>query len=261
MKKICLAVLVIMAGCHSSPDYRVYPAGERVVVKSGYSEDRLNGRKAFGDEFVFSLILPEDEWRYSVSAKTTSFGYLKPYGERSRKTLMIEWIWIDRDFRETQQTIQEMPYYFPWYSGIKGDGVRIPYRPTERQLRYGDWHRGGYSQLVFRQAIYKGEHQFYCIRALTRRGGYTRPPEEYTDEYLSQVREGQYGVFDACPFRTTDGRDAYFKVSTSFNVSDEGIAANPNIIEDNLKALDEWLSPLWDSLEIMPIAYQFTAPE
>ena len=256
MKKIAIFLLILMVGCQSSTEYRVYPVGERIVVKAGYKTPG----KTIGDEFVFSVILPNDEWVYYADAKTTLKGYISPRGQHSRKTLMIEWIWIDRDFHGTQQTISESPYYFPWYSGVKGDGGRIPYRPAESQLRYGDWHRGGYSQLQFTQAVYRGKQQFYCIRAITRRGSYTRPPEVYTEEYFSQVREGQYGVYDTCPFRTTDGRDAYFKVTASFNVSDDDISANPNVIEDNLQALDEWLKPLWDSLEIMPTAYQFTAP-
>src|SRR5690554_3518860 len=256
MKKLSIFLLILMAGCQSSLGYLVYPNGDRIVVQAGY---KTPGKK-IGDEFVFSIILPDDEWVYDADAKTTRKGYLDLQGRISRKTLMIEWIWIDREFHGTQQTISESPYYFPWYSGIKGDGARIPYRPTENQLRYGDWHRGGYSQIQFRQVLYKGKEQFYCVRTVNRRGRYTRPPEEYTEEYFAQVREGQYGIFDTCPFRTTDGRDAYFKISVRFNVSDEDIAVNPEIVEDNLNALDEWLKPLWDSLEIMPTAYQFTAP-
>ena len=93
------------------------------------------------------------------------------------------------------------------------------------------------------------------MRTLTRSGRYTPPVKDYTPEYLAQVREGSYGVFDTCPFRTTDNKDAYFKVS--FNVTGDDIAANPKIIEANLEALDEWLKPMWDSVEIMPKAYQF----
>lgn len=257
MKVITITLLILMAGCQSSSQYLVYPVGERIVVKAGY---KTPGKK-IGDEFVFSVILPEDEWVYSVESETERYGYLKPYGRHSRKELMIEWIWIDRESADTQQTINgEDPYYLPWYSGVKGDGTRIRYTPTENQLRYGDWHRGGYPQTQFRQVVYKGKQQFYCVRTVNRRGGYTRSPEEYTEEYFTEVREGQYGIFDTCPFRTTDGRDAYFKISVRFNVSDEDIAVNPAIIEDNLKALDEWLKPLWDSLEVMPTAYQFTAP-
>src|SRR5690554_3349207 len=256
MKRIAIFLLILMAGCQSSLGYRVYPSGERIVVMAGYSF----GPREMGDEFVFSLILPDDEWEYNADAKAELKGYLKPHGRHSRKTLMIEWIWIDREFHGTQQTISEAPYYFPWYSGIKGDGARIPYRPTENQLRYGDWHRGGYPQRQFRQAVYKGKEQFYCVRTVFRVGRYTEPPEEYTEEYFAQVREGLYEVYDTCPFRTTDGRDSYFKVTAAFNVFDEDIAANPEIVEDNLKGLDAWLKPLWGSLEIMPTVYQFTAP-
>jgi hypothetical protein len=256
MKKLVTLLLVFLVGCHATPRFDVYPNGERIVVTAGYQTPG----KRMGDEFVFSVTLPDDEWVYFVNAKAEIKGYLAPHGRYSRKTLGIEWIWIDREFHGTQQTISESPYYFPWYSGIKGDGARIPYRPTENQLRYGDWHRGGYPQTQFRQIVYMGEDRLYCVRTVNRRGRYTRPPEEYSDEYFAEAREGQYGVFDTCPFRTTDGRDAYFKVSIRFNVSDEDIAANPNVIEDNLQALDAWLKPLWDSLEIMPAAYQFTAP-
>lgn len=257
MKVITLIFLALIAGCQSKSTFDVYPVGERIVVKAGY---KTPGKK-IGDEFVFSVILPEDEWVYYVDAKTTLKGYLDPYGRHSRKELMIEWIWINRESADTQHTIKgEDPYYLPWYSNVKGDGARIRYTPTENQLRYGDWHRGGYPQRRFSQSVYKGKQQLYCVRTVFRVGRYTRPPEEYTEKYFAQVREGLYEVYDTCPFRTTDGRDAYFKVTAAFNVSDEDIAANPAIVEDNLKGLDKWLKPLWDSLEIMPTAYQFTAP-
>ncbi|MDP2226960.1 MAG: hypothetical protein Q8J78_05750, partial [Moraxellaceae bacterium] len=60
MKIVALLVLVLMAGCKSVPDFVVYPAGQRITVKSGYE---LPGRK-IGDEFVFSVVLPDDEWSY-----------------------------------------------------------------------------------------------------------------------------------------------------------------------------------------------------
>src|SRR5690554_3408457 len=142
MKVITLIFLVLIAGCQSKSTFDVYPVGERIVVAAGY---QTPGKKK-GDEYVFSVILPKDEWVYSVNSETALYGYLKPHGRHSRKELMIEWIWINRESVDTQQTINgEDSYYLPWYSGIKGDGARIPYRPTENQLRYGDWHRGGYS--------------------------------------------------------------------------------------------------------------------
>lgn len=249
--------LALVAGCTSVPPDLVYPVGQRIVVTTGYDE---YGRRAIGKDFAFSVILPSDEWSYYAKSQAASMGYLRPYGRQSRKELGIEWLWINRASTETEKTLKKSPYYFPWYTGVKGDASRIPYTPTETQLRYGDWHRAGYSQVQFRQVVYRGKKPLYCVRTLTRRGHYTPPVEDYTPEYLAQVREGLYGVFDTCPFRTTDNKDAYFKVSVSFNVTTADIAANPQVIEDNLKALDEWLKPMWDSLEIMPKAYQFELP-
>lgn len=248
----------VLMGCSSQPISKVYPQDQRIVVKAGYSE---LGHKTLGDEFVFSLMLPEEEWVYDPKSEGPLMGFLRVYGRHSQRSLRIDWIWINRESAEMQKTIGgEDPYYLPWYSGVKGDGSRMPYTPTENQLRYGDWHRGGYSQRQFSQVIYKGRKSFYCVRTVTRRGEYTPPPKAYTAQYLAQVRQGIYGVFDTCPFRTVDNRDAYFKVSVSFNVTNDDIAANPNIVDTNLAALDEWLKPLWDSLEVMPQAYQFEAP-
>lgn len=256
MKKYLLVFFLILSGCSFGPDYLVYPNNERIKVTAGY---KFPGKEK-GDEFVFSTVLPDDEWSYYAKGKEYSYGYLSPFGRKSRKEIMVEWIWINKQHIGTQQTIRESPFYLPWYSDVKGDGGRIPYIPTENQLRYGDWHRGGYPQMQFYQTLYKGKQKFYCVRAVTRSGGYTKPPEEYTAAYFAQIREGLYGVYDTCPFRTTDGRDAYFKVTAHFNVSNDDIATNPAIIDDNLKALDEWLKPIWDSLEITPIAYQFDPP-
>ncbi len=246
-----------MVGCSSPPPNLVYPVGKRIVVTTGYD---MYGRRAVGKDFAFSVILPPDEWSYYAKSTAASMGYLSPYGRLNRKELMIEWLWINRESTETKETFRERPYYFPWHTGVKGDGSRIFYTPTESQLRYGDWHRGGYSQIRFKQVVYKGKKPLYCVRTLARRGGYTPPVKDYTPEYLAQVREGLYGVFDTCPFRTTDNKDAYFKVSVSFNVTAADIAANPQVIESNLKALDEWLKSMWDSVEIMPKAYQFEEP-
>jgi len=258
MRKICTAALcLILSACASSPGYKVYPIGERVIIKSGYSD---NGRRAVGNEFVFSLVLPEDEWSYYADSRGPSMGYLSVYGENTRKNLMIEWLWLNKNREETKETIENSPFYFPWYSGIKGDGSRMFHTPTEKQLRYGDWHQNGYPQRQFRQIVYRGKKPFYCVRSVIRRGPSSPWQKEYTQEYLRQVRPGLYEVYDTCPFRTTDNRDAYFKISAAFNVSAEGIAANPAIVDDNLKAMDEWIKPLWDSLEIMPKAYQFEPP-
>jgi hypothetical protein len=253
---MCLAGFLI--GCNSTPSWKVYPNNQRIMVTTGYDE---YGPRAIGKDLAFSVILPPDEWSYYSKSDATSMGYLNPYGRKNRKELMIEWRWINRNSAETKETINgDAPYYLPWYSGVKGDGSRMLYTPTEKQLRYGDWHRAGYSQLQYRQVVYRGKRSLYCVRALTRRGHYTPPVKEYTPEYLAQVREGLYGVFDTCPFRTTDNKDAYFKVSVRFDVTAADIAANPQVIEDNLKALDEWLKPMWDSVEIMPKAYQFNPP-
>ncbi len=255
--KLMVFFLIMMGGCASVPPDLVYPVGKRIVVTTGYDD---YGRRAVGKDFAFSVILPPDEWSYYAKSTAASMGYLSPYGRNNRKELMIEWLWIIRDSAETQETLKETPYYLPWYSGVKSDGSRIFYTPTESQLRYGDWHRGGYSQIQFMQVVYKGKKPLYCVRTLTRRGGYTPPVKDYTLEYLAQTREGLYGVFDVCPFRTMDNKDAYFKVSVKFNVTAADIAANPQVIEDNLKSLDEWLKPMWDSVEIMPKAYQFEEP-
>lgn len=244
-------------GCESVPRFLAYPEGQRIFVKTGYD---MYGRRAIGKDLAFSVIMPPDEWIYYAKSEEAIMGYLSLYGVKSKKKIMLEWLWINKESTELSRTLMKDPYYFPWYTGIKGDGSRIIYMPTESQLQYGDWHRGGYSQTQFRQVVYKGRNNFYCVRTVTRRGGYTPPVNDYSFEYLTKIRPGTYSVFDTCPFRRNDGKDAYFKVSSSFNVSEEDVADNPQIIEYNLKILDEWLKPMWDSVEIMPGAYQFDTP-
>ena len=67
----------------------------------------------------------------------------------------------------------------------------------------------------------------------------------------------------ACPFHTTDGRDAWFKISTGYGITADEFKMNPDINEEKLAFIDAMLQPIWDTLEIMPGAIQFQglAPE
>lgn len=251
----CLGAMVVAVavnGCSSKVKFDVQDGSTPFRVTGGYA---VNGR-AEGDELLFSFKLPErDSWRYAASLKSHRRGYVHFYGRETNSDVFFQWFWISRTSSETERTIKENGIFLPWYSGQKGDGTRIPYTPTERQLKSGDWYSVGYPQKQFQQSMYMGVKNYYCVRSVFRRGGRTTWEQEQ-----GAPQGAGYSVYTTCPFRTTDGRDAYFKVSSAFFVRAEDAAANPDIVEQKLAALDELLKPTWDSLEVMPTAYQFDAP-
>lgn len=61
----------------------------------------------------------------------------------------------------------------------------------------------------------------------------------------------------ACPFHTTDGRDAWLKISTGYGITADELKINPDIVEEKRAFIDSMLQPIWDTLEIMPGASQF----
>lgn len=253
-----MRVLLVMAAClsfvgcfHLDSEGR-YSDGNRVTVSSGYGI----GLRVSGDEYVFSLKMPPGEdWSYLRKYNSLERGYIKSRGVVSGKELMVEWEWLD--LSKEQRAMKRFPFFQPWYTGVKGTGERVPYVPTELELSSGDWYRSGYPHPQFFQALSLGDKQYYCVRTLVQERG----PTSWDRQIAGGMGDWRvYASIISCPFRTLDGRNAYLRVENRFLVTGEESSANPNALEDHLTALDLWLNPMWDSLEVMPTAYQFYVP-
>lgn len=118
----------------------------------------------------------------------------------------------------------------------------------------------GYPQRLYYDPMLKGKSQLYCIRALITRSGIVAWDAEQGTASLIP-RNAAFELYYTCPLRTLDGRDAYFKIDTGFYVYGEELASNPNILDERLAEIDAWLEPTWQSLVLMPQAYQFDPPE
>lgn len=248
------SLFLLLAGCESAPPSIPYSVGQRIRVTAAY-DTHVHKQ---GDEYLFSLILPqEEEWIYTPKYEMERSGIISTYAKHARREVTIEWNWINRYSATTKNVIKETPFYLPWYSGQKGDGRRVAYAPTGEQIKSGDWYRVGYPQRQFNQSMYKGNNKFYCVRSVVRRGGRTTWDQEHQPSIYSGPT---FEIYDACPFRTTDGRDAYLMLSIILSILEKELASNPNALDERLDAMDAWLKPMWDSLEVMPKAYQFDAP-
>ncbi|WLD58664.1 hypothetical protein NFC81_02435 [Salinispirillum sp. LH 10-3-1] len=149
----------------------------------------------------------------------------------------------------------------PWYKDIVPEiGLRLPYVPKEHEIQGKDWYRLGYPQGLFTDYMTKGAEGFYCRRSVYTRSGTADWNE---DEQVVTVRAENTGfnVVYGCPFRLVDGRNVVFFIRTRFGISGQELASNPNAIDEQLDRLDRWLEPTWQSLIIMPGAYQFDPPE
>lgn len=254
MNKILIPItwVLLSAGCSSYVLPALYTPGQLVRVTSAYS----TGSYTEGTEFNYSIRLPITEsWKYSPRYKLEMSGLIRVEGAATGHSVFYAWRWIDRHSPHVKSDIAAGSRTLPWYSGKKGDGTRIPYQPTEKQLKSGDWYRSGYPQDVFSQSMLKGKQSYYCIRSLSRRASNTT----WSIENGTPSGAG-YEVYYTCPFRTTDDRDAFFKVTTSFFVTNEMARNDLDIVEKKLAEIDDLLQPSWDSLKVMPQAYQFEPP-
>lgn len=254
MKVIVLMIVIAaLMGCKTSAQSAVYLPGQHVRVTSAYSP----GSHKEGTELNFLVRLPTtDSWSYSPRNKTKSSGLIVVEGIAQGVGITYSWSWFDRMSPHVQKDIREgRLLHLPWYTGHKGDGSRISYVPTEEQLKSGDWYSVGYPQPQFIQSMYKGKNHFYCVRALIKRSGRSTFAQQQ-----GAPAGAAYSVNDFCGFRTIDGRDAVFSIKTGFFVSAEAAAVDPIIVDKKLAEVDALLQPSWDSLEVMPLAYQFDLP-
>lgn len=127
---LALVALAAVTGCTS---IEVAP-GKVYRVTEGYS----SARSAFipGNEFVFSLVPPQGRWAYVRSRPWTRLNNGRvEFVSEAGSTIRFRWHWL-LDIN-LNSDLQGSPYLAPWLNGPDPDMKRIPYVPTERQLKSG----------------------------------------------------------------------------------------------------------------------------
>ena len=243
------ALGILMTGCAAKP-VTEYATGKvyRVTGNPNYYGERK------GTEFMFAVSPPQGDWYHTANGflglNRTMISFEKPTGGG----FDFRWHWGNVD--QEKQWTQEDPLRRPWDSGATLDFARIPYQPTEGQLLYGTWSQPGYRQKQWQQYAFFGAKRIYCFKSLDKtnnRGTY--------NQQQGQPIMLSYGYTVGCPYRLTDGRVATFVANTGFGISPEQLAANPNRVDENITIIDNLLQHTFDTLEVMPQAYQFNLPK
>lgn len=271
-------IVLLLVGCADAAKIKyVSPAaGERIVVTAGY-EARPKQPHVRGDEFVFSFVPPaEVAWEYVNSSflgwfgrelYPTKAGYIILKNKSGRYAeLNMSWNWIGSErikYFLSKAKAETNLKAFPWNAGIKGDvGRRLYIVPDARSLRYGDWYRMGYLQRYFNEVIQRGAKQYYCLRGVSNISGALMWDAESRKSRILP-KDAVWLVNYVCPFRTLDGRDGYWDLKSSFSISEKEMTAGvepDQVLDQRLAAHDAWLEPMWQSLVITPLAYQFNPP-
>lgn len=249
MRRILALVAVVgLAGCSSievAPGkvYRVM--GGYAPVRSGFID---------GEEFQFSLVPPKGKWAYVRSKPWTrlSAGRIQFISETG-SAIRFSWNW-NSDI-QLESNLKSRPHLAPWLYGPDPVMSRVPYVPTDRQLKSGDWGQPGYSQRQWHHFRYLGVKRYYCLTTLIKR---REGMIEWGD--TKQEPYNDYSYIISCPFRLTDGRHSSFIVRAGFSLTDEQLRNDPTRVDRNVEIIDALLEPTWNSLEIMPAAYQFRPP-
>lgn len=247
-KFISLAMALCLVGCGSIE----VASGKVYRVTGGYDP----ARSAFidGDEFLFSLVPPKGKWAYIRSKPWTRLndGRLE-FTSEAGSSIGFSWMW-DSDI-QLESNLKSRPHLAPWLYGSDPKMERVPYVPTAQQIKSGDWDQPGYSQRQWHHFRYLGMKQYYCLTTLIkRREGMIQWGDTRQEPYNA------YSYIISCPFRLTDGRHSSFIVRTGFSMSDEQLLNDPSRVDRNVEIIDALLEPTWNSLEIMPAAYQFRPP-
>lgn len=235
-----------------------YAIDERIEVTAGYRvhHNEIERWRA-GDELVFSVILPADEqWLPGDIYRLNARGSLKVVGEESGQRLNIGWRWIALETELERINQSANPYgvfYLPWYTEATGD-IDKRYADFPPRQTVSDPLPPYRNQIVFLQP-FKLADRHYCIRTVAYRH------ESDSAEHSNAESFFYYFIYDICPFRTLDGRDAYLDIQFDFRVSEKELNTDPSYVDNWLDAWDQRFSPAWNSLVVMPQAYQFELPE
>lgn len=263
------AIAVLMIGTLLSACVSIGNKGEykqftgQVTLTGGFDFERMRdvdkkGSRLAGDEFLASFTLPEGVWTRGSRRETERETHIT-LSAPNYYGMKIEWMWLDAINKK--QRLEGEKAQAPWYTGVRDTTFkRIPYTPTQEQLKSGDWNESGYPRTVWYQYRLLGKKQLYCFTSLTTRSNNTAWNAE---NGVPIGNSYEYSLF--CPFRFTDGRDGDFTIHTGFfiesnntqNKAQNNAQDNQAQIEAKLAEIDAQLKPIWDSLQVNPKAYQF----
>lgn len=249
-KVIALFALLTMQGCMA---VRSEYEPEKVYrVTGGYA----TGSQKKGNEFLFALKAPMGEWRYhfrqSPLFDKTNFGYVAFYNPAGNK-IDFRWHWSSK--RDIASDAVSNPKSLPWYSGTEIQLGRTPEQPEDTRSDYRGCKGPACSRVLWRQFQLLGSNRYYCGSSLRRSwiplfdDGNRKFPGRFSYDYIIY-----------CPFRLLDGRNANLIVTSGFGITPEQLADNPDRPDENVAIIDRMLERTWDSLEVMPQAYQFEPP-
>lgn len=263
------AIAVLMIGTLLSACVSIGNKGEykqftgQVTLTGGFDFERMRdvdikGSRLAGDEFLASFTLPEGVWTRGSRRETERETHIT-LSAPNYYGMDIQWHWLSPQGKK--QLIDTKSSQIPWYTGVRDTTFkRIPYTPTQEQLKSGDWNQSGYSQRQWHQHRLLGKKQYYCRTILLKSNNRTAWNAE------NGVPIGnRYSYNWSCPFRLTDGRDAKFVIHTGFfiestntqNKAQSNAQDNQAQIEAKLAEIDAQLKPIWDSLQVNSKAYQF----
>lgn len=272
MRRSVLISLLLLAGCVSRDIVTFSPKqGERITIASGY-EFQPKTVRVGGNEFVFSFVPPTDrDWNHTyavfkVFPDPKKAGYVVLNSDGKYGELYFEWYWIHagaiKNIKNSDDPIVLTAR--PWYTGVTGViGQRLYFTPNARALRYRDWYSMGFKQNFFADTVQRGPANYYCGRAVSTNSGALVWDDERKEASILP-KDANWIVEYGCPFRTMDGRDGYWRLTTNIRISGQDTTATRDrakLLDERLAALDLWLEPMWQSLVIMPQAYQFNPPK
>lgn len=218
-----------------------YTKGNRVEVTSGHREtNNVHHLNSAGSEFVFSVVLPVDEeWIPNDRFRLDSRGSLSAQGKNSGMSVLIDWSWTLKDYEirylERLKSVEKgisriSPIYLPWYTGEVGE--------IGRKQFYNLPDSGGENSIIYIEPLLIS-NKYYCIKKVRFRN-------------ISGIN--RYYIDERCPFRTLDGRDAFLTFSYFF---DSDFILSQTQLNERADEWDQYFSVVWESLIIMPEAYQF----
>lgn len=276
-------LIIVLAGCSSKRPLSIkIPEGAPIRIFSGYVKDSVDSQ-VYGDEFVFSTIMPKGKggpWHYSL--KSNEYGFL-PYHYKSGgmitspaspssvgnvfNHLVIMWEWVHLGdislLFAGDEDARNISFYRPWFQGVAGQvGKRIMYAPAQSEIDSGKWYEKNYVQFFFHDIISIADNGLYCVRSVSSTDSVLQWSEQQGVYPVSDLpRYAQFHVDYTCPLRTIDGRDARFMIKFNFLIRGNLLTKDFEPLDYQLNEFHEWLEPTWQSLELMPQAYQFDPPE
>lgn len=240
-----LIIILLTTGCSSIE----FAPNKVYRVTGGYTPGAYSHPS--GDEFLFSISPPAGEWAYVKSKPWFRNDHARIEFE-SKKGKLVTFFWFWKPDIELERDAANIPYVAPWRSGAPAGMGRMPYIPTERQLKSGDWEQPGYRQSQWHDFRYFGERRYFCMTSLAK-------SREGLIEYggVKQEPFNLYWYSISCPFRVENRRTGAFVVHVNFSITDQQFKEHPERVDMNIEFIDKMLEPSWNSLAVIPGAYQF----